>query len=188
MLVHVTDTPPDNISLIPVGQKRRNRPPVAAHKHWEKTMLRKPAIAIIAVLASGVGAHASGGFGCDAEDKNVSFLFESGMTRGMGSPVFNFRGTAEIKAEEVAGDLRKTGFDGAHLAQYWSEDGQLNLVIYREREGDKPHGYVQFVIRTKGDEEGYKGRYELTVFDGVDDATPEGKTYSASGKVECILE
>jgi hypothetical protein len=151
-------------------------------------MLRKPAIAIIATLASVIGAHASGGFGCDADDGNVSFLFESGVTRGMGSPVFNFRGSVDIKSQEVAEDLRKVEFDGAHLAQYWSEDGQLNLVIYREREGDKPHGYVQVVIRTKGDEEGYAGSYDLTVFDGVDDATPEGKTYSATGKVECILE
>lgn len=151
-------------------------------------MLRRTAVAIVAVLASVIGAHASGGFGCDADDGNVSFLFESGVTRGMGSPVFNFRGKAEIKATEVAADLRTTEFDGAHLAQYWSEDGQLNLVIYREREGDKPHGYVQFVIRTKGDEEGYSGSYDLTVFDGVNDATPEGKTYTANGKVECILE
>jgi len=110
------------------------------------------------------------------------------MTRGMGSPVFNFRGTVEIKSKDVAADLRTVEFDGAHLAQYWSEDDQLNLVIYREREGDKPHGYVQIVIRTKGDEEGLNGRYDLTVFDGVDDATPEGKTYTASGKVECMVE
>ncbi|MBX3574647.1 MAG: hypothetical protein KF694_20045 [Mesorhizobium sp.] len=110
------------------------------------------------------------------------------MTRGMGSPVFNFRGTVEIKSKDVAADLRKVEFDGAHLAQYWSEDDQLNLVIYREREGDKPHGYVQIIIRTKGDEEGLNGGYELTVFDGVDNATPEGKTYTAGGEVECIVE
>jgi hypothetical protein len=150
--------------------------------------MRRLSIATIATLILAGNAHASGGFGCDADDKNVSFLFESGVTRGMGSPVFNFRGKVEIKAKEVAADLRTIEFDGAHLAQYWSEDGQLNLVIYREREGDKPHGYVQIVIRTKGGEEGYSGGYDLTVFDGVNDATPEGKTYTANGKVECILE
>jgi hypothetical protein len=150
--------------------------------------MRRAILASLATLLLAGGAHASGGFGCDADDKNVSFLFESGVTRGMGSPVFNFRGSVEIKSTEVAEDLRKVEFDGAHLAQYWSEDGQLNLVIYREREGDKPHGYVQIVIRTKGDEEGYAGGYDLTVFDGVNDATPEGKTYEADGKVECILE
>lgn len=150
--------------------------------------MRRIAIALMLSLPLTSGALASGGFGCDADDANVAFLVESGVTRGMGSPVFNFRGEATIKSGEVAEDLRATTFDGAHLAQYWSEDGQLNLVIYREREGDKPHGYVQIVIRTKGDEEGYSGSYDLTVFDGVSDATPEGKTYSASGKVECILE
>ena len=150
--------------------------------------MRRITIALLPFLVLVTGAQASGGFGCDAKDENVEFLFESGVTRGMGSPVFNFRGTVEIKAKEVADDLRNMEFDGAHLAQYWSEDGQLNLVIYREREGDKPHGYVQVVIRTKGDEEGLNGGYELTVFDGVDDATPEGKSYTASGKVECIME
>ena len=150
--------------------------------------MRRIAIALMFSLPLTSGALASGGFGCDADDANVAFLFESGVTRGMGSPVFNFRGEATVKSGEVAEDLRTTSFDGAHLAQYWSEDGQLNLVIYRERDGDKPHGYVQIVIRTKGDEEGHSGSYELTVFDGVSDATPEGKTYSASGKVECILE
>lgn len=150
--------------------------------------MRRGLLLLLGIFAFSSEAHASGGFGCDADDGNVSFLFESGMTRGMGSPVFNFRGTAEVKAKEIAADLRKTAFDGAHLAQYWSEDGQLNLVIYREREGDKPHGYVQIVIRTQGDEEGLRGSYDLTVFDGVDDATPEGKTYSAKGKVECMME
>ncbi len=150
--------------------------------------MHRLSIVTMATLFLASGAHASGGFGCDADDKQVSFLFESGVTRGMGSPVFNFRGNVEIKAKAVAADLRTLEFDGAHLAQYWSEDGQLNLVIYREREGDKPHGYVQIVIRTKGDEEGMSGSYELTAFDGVDEATPEGKTYSASGKVECIVE
>ncbi|MDP3896566.1 MAG: hypothetical protein Q8Q62_07810 [Mesorhizobium sp.] len=150
--------------------------------------MRRGLLLLLGLAALSIEAHASGGFGCDADDKNVSFLFESGVTRGMGSPVFNFRGNVEIKAKEVAADLRRLEFDGAHLAQYWSEDGQLNLVIYREREGDKPHGYVQVVIRTKGDEEGLSGSYELTAFDGVNDATPEGRTYSASGKVECIME
>lgn len=150
--------------------------------------MRRLSIATAISLILAASAHASGGFGCDADDRHVSFLFESGITRGMGSPVFNFRGHVKIKAKDVAADLRTLEFDGAHLAQYWSEDGQLNLVIYREREGDKPHGYVQIVIRTKGDEEGLKGRYELTAFDGVDDATPEGKSYAASGKVECMIE
>lgn len=144
--------------------------------------------ALLAISAPMGEAQASGRFGCEADDEIVSFLFESGVTRGMGLPVFNFRGKVSIKAKEVAADLRTLEFDGAHLAQYWSEDGQLNLVIYREREGDKPHGYVQIVIRTRGDEEGLKGRYELTAFDGVDDATPEGRSYQANGTVECMVE
>lgn len=151
--------------------------------------MRRTMLASMCLFAlASSGAQASGGFGCEAEDGQVEFLFESGMTRGMGSPVFNFRGTATIRSADVAADLRATEFDGAHLAQYWSLDDQLNLVVYREREGDGPHGYVQIVIRTEGGEEGLTGRYELTAFDGVDEATPEGRTFTATGAVECIVE
>src|SRR5688572_4042803 len=76
-------------------------------------------VAVVAFLSAVVPAAASGGLSCDVEDKSVRVAIASGVTRGMGSPIFQFKGTLEILGKEVTADLRKTEFDGAHVAQYW---------------------------------------------------------------------
>lgn len=135
------------------------------------------------------GASASGGIDCGAKDKKVEFDLHAGVTRGMGSPIFSFQGKVDIKDESVAVDLRKTSFSMEHVAQYWIDGKDLRLLLYREREGDKPHGYVELVIYTKsaGDEIGYDGTYELMVYDGVGD-NAEPKETRLKGKVSCSVE
>lgn len=134
-------------------------------------------------------AFASGGLSCEAEGGAAKITVESGVTRGMGSPVFNFRGSAVISDKAIAEDLRTTAFTDDHLAQYWLDGEDLRLVLYREREGDKPHGYVEITVLTKadGDEGGYAGTYELTAYDGTGD-DPEGKTVKLEGKIGCFVE
>ena len=107
----------------------------------------------------------------------------------MGGPIFAFESTVEIRDRSIAVDLRKTKFGMDHVAQYWLDGKELRLGLYREREGDKPHGYVELVIYTKsaGDEIGYGGSYELTVYDGVGDDA-EAKEATFKGKVECSVE
>ena len=141
------------------------------------------------LMAGAVPASASGGLSCETEGGPANIVVESGVTRGMGSPVFNFRGSVVISEKSVAEDLRTTAFADEHLAQYWLDGEDLRLVIYREREGDKPHGYVEITVLTKaeGDEGGYAGTYELTVFDGTGD-DPEGKTVKLDGKIGCFVE
>jgi len=146
-------------------------------------------IAAITILSGILPAAASGGLGCEAKDNKVEFSVSAGVTRGMGSPIFSFDGKVDIKDKSVAADLRQTAFQMDHVAQYWLDGKELRLDLYREREGDKPHGYVELVLYTKalGDELGYAGRYELIVYDGVDD-TSEAKEAKFSGKVECTVE
>jgi hypothetical protein len=80
--------------------------------------LRATALAAVAwLMASTLPAAASGGLSCSLEDQSVRIAIESGVTRGMGGPVFNFR-TLEILDKAVAEDLRRTAFDGRHLPQY----------------------------------------------------------------------
>ena len=106
----------------------------------------------------------------------------------MGSPVFQFRASAEIVSGDISADLRQTNFDQSHLAQYWLGDEELKMVLYREREGDKPHGYVQIVLRTKLDEEGgAKGTYEVSTFDVPADGG-DAKESRATGEVSCSVE
>src|SRR5690606_28354637 len=117
----------------------------------------------------------SGGLSCEAKDEHVALAIDSGVTRGMGNPVFNFRGTLEIADPAVAEDLASTAFEGGHLAQYWSDGDSLKLRLYRERDGDAAHGYVELVIETApgGDDGSFEGQYRLTVFDMTGDVSGE---------------
>jgi len=62
---------------------------------------------VIATLAAMiVPAAASGGLSCSLEDQSVRIAIESGVTRGMGGPIFNFRGTLEIFDKALGKALR----------------------------------------------------------------------------------
>jgi hypothetical protein len=145
--------------------------------------------AALLLLAVGVApAAASGGLSCEGKGQGASFSVEGGVTRGMGAPVFNFRGSSSIASKAVAPDLRRYSYTQEHLAQYWLDGDELRLVVYRERDAGKPHGYVQFTVLTKGDDEGtYTGTFAMSVFDGVDDVS-QGKTAEFAGKVTCFVE
>lgn len=146
-------------------------------------------ITAMSILLAAGPAVASGGLSCGAKDEAVKLTIESGVTRGMGSPVFDFRGEIEILDNAVAQDLRKMSFDKAHLAQYWLDGEELRLIVYREREADKPHGYVEVMVKTKsGDEGDYIGQYSVTVFDMADATGGEGKTFNFSGRATCLVE
>lgn len=134
-------------------------------------------------------AGASGGLSCSAKDEAVKLTIESGVARGMGSPVFNFRGEIEILDKSVAEDLRKISFDGSHLAQYWLDGEELRLIVYREREADKPHGYVEVMVKTRsGDDGDYIGQYAVTIYDTDGISGGEGKTFNFTGRATCLVE
>jgi hypothetical protein len=67
--------------------------------------------AAAALLSVINGAAASGGLWCDVEDKAVRIAISSGVTRGMGGPIFNFAGKLEVLDTSVMEDLRRTEFD-----------------------------------------------------------------------------
>lgn len=133
-------------------------------------------------------AFASGGLHCTG-DGGATFEVNGGVTRGMGGPLFSFEGVLEIADKNIAPDLSRTTFERDHVAQYWLDGQDLRLVLYREREGDKPHGYVELTITTKahaGDEEGsYDGGYALSIFDTTDD---NSITIEREGAVFCSVE
>ena len=149
-----------------------------------KTMVRLLGMALMSVLT--MPALASGGLSCETQGGAATVMVESGVTRGMGSPVFNFRASVDIADLSVAEDLRKLEFGDEHLAQYWLDGEELKMVIYRERTGEAPHGYVEIVMRTAAGEEGsYEGSYTLNAFDMTDG---EGKTVTFDGTVSCFVE
>ncbi len=138
-------------------------------------------------------AFASGGVHCAAEGDGVTFEVGGGVSRGMGAALFSFEGRLEMADKAIAADLGRTEFAREHVAQYWLDGEELRLLLYRERQGDMPHGYVELTIETQAragdDGEGmYDGSYMLRVFDMTDENGGEGVTVSREGAVECFAE
>lgn len=136
-------------------------------------------------------ALASGGINCEAKDAAVAFDLGGGVTHGMGAPLFSFNGVLKVNDQTVAEDLAETTFALDHVAQYWLDGEELKLRLYRERDGSKPHGYVELGIVTTAkpgdDGEGvYDGDYTLNVFDTSNN--DEGVTVTREGKVSCFVE
>lgn len=154
--------------------------------------MRRGIVTMLAVLAS-QPALASGGVHCSADAGGVTFDVGGGVTHGMGGPLFSFEGEVAVTGDGIAADLGKTAFAREHVAQYWLDGEDLRLLLYREREGDKPHGYVELTIQTKArpgdDNEGfYDGRYDLTVFDMTNENGGEGVMVKREGEVVCSAE
>jgi hypothetical protein len=143
-----------------------------------------------AMLLSSAGtAFATGGIWCSADDAAVKFQVGAGVTTGMGGPTFNFRGDLEILGQPIDDSLRKTVFEDSNLTQYWLDDKELRLNIYREQEVAKTYSSVELTVLTKATDEGvYDGRYKLAVYDGTADTDKDGKPVELTGKVSCGAE
>ena len=148
------------------------------------------AACLLLLALSAETAFASGGISCAAEDGTAALVVEGGVTRGMGSALFSFAGTVELSGDGIEADLRRTAFAREHVAQYWLDDGTLKLRLYREREGDAPHGYVEVALDTALDEgEGeFRGAYAVTVYDMTHAVEGEAATAEFSGAVACTVE
>lgn len=149
------------------------------------------AVSVFALWAS--AALASGGVHCSADEDGVAFEVGGGASRGMGAALFSFEGTLSVGEPGLADDLATTAFAREHVAQYWLDGEEVRLLLYREREGDEPHGYVELTIRTKArpgdDGEGmYDGRYALRIFDMTDENGGEGVMVSQDGEATCSVE
>jgi hypothetical protein len=149
---------------------------------------------VIATLAAAmfgpVPAHATGGLNCDVDDANIVFSVSSAVGRGMGGPIVNLTAAADIKLKGTPADLAKIDLSKG-LVHSWLEAPDVRLHFYSERAGEKPHGYVELVIKTvaKDDEGTTEGDYALTVFYMEPPADKgEGATLTANGKVSCFVE
>jgi len=146
-------------------------------------------ICAAALLLSAGTAFATGGIWCSVDDAGVKFQVDAGVTTGMGSPTFNFRGDLEIKARPVGDQLRKTVFEDSNLTQYWLDNKELRLNIYYEQEVAKAYSSVELTILTKASDEGvYDGDYRLAVYGSTADKDGDGKPVDLTGKVSCGAE
>ena len=148
--------------------------------------MRHAALVLVAVIAGVTPAAATGGLGCEADDANVKFDVDSGVTRGMGGPFLNFRASLDVVVAGVPDDLRKLTLDDA-MTHSWLDGEEVKLQFYVERqEGD--FASLDFVVETTMVEEGeYRGDYVLTVFAQFPPAT-DSEARSVTGKVVCYAE
>jgi hypothetical protein len=139
------------------------------------------------LAAAAMPASASGGFECTASDKSVRFRVYASVTSGMGNPTYDLDGKLEIFDKSVAQDLRNMTFGSADRPQYWLDGKDLLLILYKERQGDKPFGSVELELRAKRTtEEGkFRGTYKLSTEDLTGNV--EGAK-TRSGKMSCIVE
>lgn len=134
-------------------------------------------------------AFATGGLWCTADDAAAKFQVDAGITTGMGSPTFNFRGNLEILGRPAGDSLRKTVFEDSNLTQYWLDAKELRLNIYREHDAAPTYNSVELTILTKASDEGvYDGRYTLAIYDAAADTEKDGKPVEVTGKVSCGAE
>jgi len=142
-----------------------------------------------AFLASMTEAQATAGLNCSAEDKSIRFSADAVLSRGAGEGFVSFRGELTVLVKAAPDDFRTVKFESEHLTQRWLHGNELKLRIYRERDGQGPFGYLDLVLNTRGagDEINYRGTYALTIYHLPSDASSEGKTVKARGRVSCSI-
>jgi hypothetical protein len=152
--------------------------------------LRVAAVSLASLIAGLDPVWASGNFLCEADDQSLKFSAESTFSHGLGEVFTDFRGVLDVHLKGAPVDLASLEFDGAHLTHHWFSGDDLKLHIYREREGNEPHGYVELVVETKqnpDNETDFRGTYKLTVYDTPAGPTGEGETLTATGSASCSV-
>jgi hypothetical protein len=135
-------------------------------------------------------SFATGGFGCEIDDQNLKLSASAGLGRGMGSPMLNFTGSADIVVKEISKSLRKLDLTNA-LSHHWIAGNELRLHFYAETAGDTPFGSAEIILMTAGagDDLDYAGSYRLDLFTSEPPhGDGDGKSFTFEGKVTCVVE
>src|SRR5690349_16243149 len=88
-----------------------------------------PAAAILIACGGDFPAHATGGFGCEAADKNVKFETHAGLQRGGAGSILNFEAHLEILLKNTPPDFRELKLKGDALSQHWLDGKEFKLRL-----------------------------------------------------------
>lgn len=155
-----------------------------------RSSARRSVMAIVCLFAAFAPAHATGAFLCGINDGSLKFSAESTFSHGLGERFMGFEASGNVLMKDAPKDLAEIKFADDHLVHHWLAGGDLKLHLYREREGEAAHGYVELIVEAKqsaDDETVFQGTYKLEVYDMTDAKDGEGKKLEASGKAACSL-
>lgn len=155
-----------------------------------KDATRLSVIAALCLLALARPAHATGAFLCGIKDDSLKFSAESAFSHGLGERFMDFAASGTVLLKDAPKDLAELKFDDGALVHHWLAGGDLKLHLYREREGDAPHGYIELILEAKqspDDETVFEGTYKLGVYDMTDAKDGEGRKLEAQGKAACSV-
>ncbi|MDQ8698196.1 hypothetical protein [Hyphomicrobium sp. LHD-15] len=155
-----------------------------------KYATRLSVMAALCLLAVARPAQATGAFLCGIKDDSLKFSAESAFSHGLGERFMDFAASGTVLLKDAPKDLAELKFDDGALVHHWFAGGDLKLHLYREREGDAAHGYIELILETKqspDDETVFQGTYKLQVYDTTNTKDGEGQKFEAEGKAACSV-
>lgn len=148
-------------------------------------LMKYVAILLAAALVLGSGsAHASGALWCNADDANLKLDIESGVTHGLGSPLFNFKAAADIRDKRVLADFRTLDLS-QRLVHSWVS-GETKLYFYHEVEKENAIYSLDLIVESKPvpDSDGEEaGTYKLIAYGPA--AEGEDGRIELTGAISC---
>lgn len=117
---------------------------------------------------------------------------EGTFSHGLGAALVNFGGTVGIKLAGPPETLRKLEIARENAPQYWLQNKDFRLGLYKEQGQGDVHQTIDIVIvtsRKSQDEDDieYLGTYVLEISHYDPKAGGEAKTWKAKGKASCSV-
>lgn len=138
----------------------------------------KTLIATFLTIAS-INAFATGGVHCEINDENLKVEVGGTLSRSIPSSPFSTYGSMKIKKEELK-EISQKDFSGIH--QYWDQNDNINMVVYKETEA----AFIKLTLQTVYNSSAssvfdYEGSYTLEIYH------PSKRT-TLTGSAKCVLE
>jgi hypothetical protein len=139
--------------------------------------MKRILFALFALAVTASQAQASGGFSCEAQDKNVAKLVIEGATPRSEPGLINFGGILEL-------DGRKVEFKMADVKGFTGRNGIIQVRL-TARAGEENVSVFMNVRRNPKDEDDWPGTYEVRIANAKD---KKAKADVKRGKVQCNVE
>ncbi|MEP9352875.1 hypothetical protein ABLE93_04665 [Xanthobacter sp. KR7-65] len=139
----------------------------------------------LALLLAASPAAATGTLTCSIDDKRVAFEAQTAFSHGFGAGFNGFQARLELKGKDAPAGFAPLELNAEALVHHWFHGKDVRLHLFHAPSGG-PDGEVELVLQaraTGGEEDGYAGRYVLTVSAPGSDG--KSRTLSFKGRATC---